>query len=220
MWTSLPSTSGMQGPNVSGLVTDQAQARATVPTATRIRRRNRLINSCFECRRRKLKCDKDHPCLNCSRANRECVFIGPTIDAASKSRLTAIKERVGTLERMLELDLVRGAATTPTDDLPQGAALASDPNGIESARASQPDDEKDLEPTPWALSDAAYEDDADDDLCDLGVRVGKMQVTERIGGYFRPKIAEEVRRSILRLERPTVELTEGGPAELHRRKLG
>lgn len=177
---------------MSGLVTGQVQAGATVPAATRIRRRNRLINSCFECRRRKLKCDKDHPCLNCSRAHRECVFIGPTIDAASKSRLTAIKERVGTLERMLELDLVRGATTTSTDELLQGAALAPDPDGLEAARASEPEDEKDLEPTPWALSDAAYEDDADDEICDLGVRVGKMQVTERIGGYLRPKIAEEL----------------------------
>src|SRR4051812_37097422 len=28
----------------------------------KIRRRNRLITSCLECRRRKLKCDKTHPC--------------------------------------------------------------------------------------------------------------------------------------------------------------
>ena len=28
----------------------------------RIRRRNRMITSCLECRRRKLKCDKSHPC--------------------------------------------------------------------------------------------------------------------------------------------------------------
>lgn len=35
-----------------------------VPNSTpRVRRRNRMITSCLECRRRKLKCDKSHPCL-------------------------------------------------------------------------------------------------------------------------------------------------------------
>lgn len=54
------------------------------------------------------------------------------------------------------------------------------------------DDEKDLEPTPLAVMDAAYYDDADDDLMDLGVRFGKFRVTERIGGFVRPKLLEEV----------------------------
>lgn len=38
-----------------------------------------------------------------------------------------------------------------------------------------PDDEKDLEPTPLAVMDAAYDDDADDDMLDLGVKMGKMR---------------------------------------------
>lgn len=41
--------------------------------------------------------------------------------------------------------------------------------------------------------DAAYEvDGEDDDLLDLGIQLGKMRITERIGGFFRPKISEEV----------------------------
>lgn len=55
------------------------------------------------------------------------------------------------------------------------------------------EDEKDLEPTPLAVADAAYEvDGEDDDLLDLGIQLGKMRITERIGGFFRPKISEEV----------------------------
>lgn len=42
--------------------------------------------------------------------------------------------------------------------------------------------------------DAAYEvDGEDDDLLDLGISLGKMRITERIGGFFRPRISEEVR---------------------------
>ena len=44
-------------------------------------------------------------------------------------------------------------------------------------------------PTPLAWADAAYYEDADDDdFMDLGVQVGKMRITERLGGYVRPKV--------------------------------
>ena len=47
-----------------------------------------------------------------------------------------------------------------------------------------------------AALDLNYEDDADgaDDIIDLGIQVGKMRITERIGGLNRPRIAEEVSR--------------------------
>lgn len=33
--------------------------------------------SCITCRRRKVRCNKIHPCSNCNKANIECVFPGP-----------------------------------------------------------------------------------------------------------------------------------------------
>lgn len=45
----------------------------------------------------------------------------------------------------------------------------------EDGPASFPEDEKGLEPTPLAVADAAYDDDADDDMLDLGVKMGKMR---------------------------------------------
>jgi hypothetical protein len=61
----------------------------------------------------------------------------------------------------------------------------------------QADDEKDLEPTPLAVVDAVYEDDADDDdLLDLGIQIGRMRITERIGGFFRPRLAQELEYSL------------------------
>jgi hypothetical protein len=53
-------------------------------------------------------------------------------------------------------------------------------------------DDQDLEPTPLAVQDAAYADDADDDVEDLGFRVGRMRMGERIGGLYRPRLADEV----------------------------
>ncbi len=150
-----------------------------------------MITSCLECRRRKLKCDKSHPCINCTKARRECVFLSPALDQASQLKLTEIKEKVGSLERLLERDVARSAA----------AAIVTSPNPERALPDDADDDlpgaedEKDLEPTPLAVGDAVYDDDADnadDDLLDLGIQIGKMRITERIGGFFRPKISEEV----------------------------
>ena len=35
------------------------------------------LRSCTTCRKRKVKCDKRHPCSNCSKAGIECIFPGP-----------------------------------------------------------------------------------------------------------------------------------------------
>ena len=50
-----------------------------------VRRRNpRPINSCVECRTRKSRCSKTHPCQNCTAFGRECVFITVPESAARK----------------------------------------------------------------------------------------------------------------------------------------
>lgn len=149
--------------------------------APRIRRRNRMITSCLECRRRKLKCDKSHPCANCVKSVRDCLFLAPALDSASQLKLTEIKEKMGSLERVLEQDVAKRGHL----------ARSSEAEGIEFA--PEPEDEKDLVFTPLALRDNAYDENADDDLTDLGFVMGKLRLSERVGGYFRPKMADEVR---------------------------
>jgi len=100
-------------------------------------------------------------------------------------RLAEIKEKQGTLERQLERDVAK--STTAKSTLQQ-RILADE---VEDNY----DDERDLEATPLVALDLTYEDDADggaDDMIDLGVQIGKMRLTERIGGLTRPRIAEEV----------------------------
>lgn len=149
-----------------------------------IRRRMRMITSCLECRRRKLKCNKSNPCTNCVKFSRDCLYLGPKLDEASQLRLTEIKEKVGSLERQLERDVAKSGSR----DFYHQRILADDVEG-------EFDEEQDLEITPMVALDLTYEDDADgaDDILDLGVQVGKMRLTEKIGGLNRPRISEEVR---------------------------
>lgn len=159
----------------------------------RVRRRNRLITSCLECRRRKLKCDKGQPCANCVRNARQCVFIAPGLDPEAQARLADVKEKMGILERSLEVEIARKS--------PSKAALSPSPHhpttlpGQDGFESDQEDDEdtKDLDPTDFATQDAAYyEDDDNDDVVDLGIAMGRVRITERIGGLVRPKFSEEV----------------------------
>jgi hypothetical protein len=174
--------------SVSPSTRPRSNSRGSHPP--RIRRRNRLITSCLECRRRKLKCDKSHPCTNCTKFVRDCVFLAPALDPEAQQKLAEIKEKMGTLERTLEDDVARrgranSSASTGGMELPGFTESSDDePTG--------PEDEKDLEPTPLAFTDAAYYEDADDDLLDLGVQIGKMRLTERVGGFVRPKFSQEV----------------------------
>ncbi|KAE8441624.1 hypothetical protein EG329_004633 [Mollisiaceae sp. DMI_Dod_QoI] len=148
-----------------------------------------MITSCLECRRRKLKCNKSHPCTNCVKFTRDCVFLAPALDQASQLKLTEIKEKVGSLERLLERDVAKSSAAASITSPGQERALPDDAEDDLPAN----EDEKDLEPTPLAVVDAAYEvDGEDDDLLDLGIQLGKMRMTERIGGFFRPKISQEL----------------------------
>ncbi|KAI0020173.1 hypothetical protein F4780DRAFT_383284 [Xylariomycetidae sp. FL0641] len=150
-----------------------------------IRRRNRMINSCLECRKRKLKCSKSSPtCTNCWKSNRDCLYIGPRLDEASQMRLAEIKEKQGTLERQLERDVAK--STTSKNTLQQ-RILADE---VEDDY----DEEREVEATPLVALDLTYDDDADceDDMIDLGIQIGRMRITERIGGLSRPRLSEEI----------------------------
>ena len=154
--------------------------RNKASSASRVRRRNRMITSCLECRRRKLKCDKLHPCTNCNKFSRDCLFLAPAMDSVSQQRLNEIKEKMGSLERVLEQDVARqhGKLTFTSTSKSERRTSADLPGGEDSSsdnEAAVPEDEKGLEATPLAVIDAAYEDDANDDILDLGVRVGKMR---------------------------------------------
>ena len=158
----------------------------------RVRRRNRLITSCLECRRRKLKCDKGQPCANCTKNSRHCIFFASGLDPDAQAKLAEVKEKMGILERSLEEDVARSSyPKLDAFDIRRASTLP----GQEESYSDQEDDEdlRDLNPTIYATEDASYyEDDANDEVVDLGIAMGKVRITERIGGLVRPRFSEEV----------------------------
>ncbi|CAG8973389.1 hypothetical protein HYALB_00000152 [Hymenoscyphus albidus] len=172
-----PNNLNEQRPETKGLQATPSGS-STGSTQPRIRRRNRMITSCLESRRRKLKCNKSHPCTNCVKFTRDCVFLAPALDPASQLKLTEIKEKVGSLERLLERDVAKPIKTA---EKRLDRALPDDADDDLPGH----EDERELEPTPLAIEDAAYgEEGEDDDLLDLGIQMKKMRTTERIGGFL------------------------------------
>ncbi|EEH47647.2 uncharacterized protein PADG_03731 [Paracoccidioides brasiliensis Pb18] len=192
-------SSGESGPVAGANESSSPSPAAPAPTPTlRIRRRNRMITSCLECRRRKLKCDRLHPCTKCSKSNRDCLFLAPAWDENSRKKLADLKDRMGSLERALEHDAAQIQASRKEGGQPDGDGqagsntLAGMLENSAEAQAPVPEDEVNLVPTPLAVQDAGYEDGSDDDNVDLGFKLGKLRLTDRIGGLYRPKVAEEL----------------------------
>lgn len=179
---SAPHETSRSPPSVAEKKAHQAQPR--------VRRRNRLITSCLECRRRKLKCDKGQPCSNCTKNSRQCVFIASGLDTDTQARLAEVKEKMGILEKRLEEDVAR---TTKAD-----STIISNYSKLPGQDESYSDEEEDddtkgLETSHLVTADAAYyEDEGDDDVVDLGIAMGKVRLNERIGGLVRPRFSEEV----------------------------
>lgn len=182
----------------------------------RIRRRNRLITSCLECRRRKLKCDKTAPCANCTRFKRDCLYLAPALDAQSQQKLADIKEKMGALEKNLEREVASRGATKQHIGGAHVTRLVSSAENDGEGEDDDDDlveDEEVLEPTPLGAIDGVYEDNGDDELMDLGVQMGKMRISERIGGWIRPKLVDELNDTLHDVQTGRNRLS-GAPSEL------
>ncbi|KAF4552830.1 Fungal specific transcription factor domain-containing protein 15 [Elsinoe fawcettii] len=80
------------------------------PVAAVVDSHGRVLNprSCVTCRRRKVKCDKSHPCANCVRAHIDCVFPTPG-RAPRRPRKHADNRDTELLERLRRLEgVVKG----------------------------------------------------------------------------------------------------------------
>ncbi|KAI2475699.1 fungal specific transcription factor domain containing protein [Pyrenophora tritici-repentis] len=168
------------------------------PPQPRVRRRNRLITSCLECRRRKLKCDKANPCTHCTKTNRKCVFIASGMDADAQAKLAEVKERMGMLEKSLEEDVVlkRKPSIRTTSECSRLSVL---PGQEQQSDQEDEEDTRDLRPTNLVTEDSAYcepEEDFNDDMVDLGFRIGKLRITDRVGGLVRPRFSDELAQSL------------------------
>ncbi|KAF3047516.1 hypothetical protein E8E12_009738 [Didymella heteroderae] len=130
----------------------------------------------------------------------ECHFISPSFDAAAQARLAEVKEKMGILEKSLEEDIVRrnrARARSSTSPGMSGLFLGQQ----ETYSSEEEEDTKDLRSSDFAREDAAYYEDeeGDDDIVDLGIALGKVRITERIGGLVRPKFSDELGQALKEL---------------------
>lgn len=68
------------------------------------RKRAKIVSACGECRRKKTKCNGEHPCRNCEKSGVACIYPMAQNDdkrVPSKQALEAIEERLKTIEDML-----------------------------------------------------------------------------------------------------------------------
>ena len=110
------------------------------------------------------------------------------LQSEERRKLNRYKEGIHRFENALERDVAKRV----NQNQPRGSDREEVTDPYETESCSEPDDEKDLQATPYATTYNFYEDDAEDTFNDLGFVVGKMRVTDRIGNLFRPKMAEEV----------------------------
>jgi hypothetical protein len=99
---------------------------------------------------------------------------------------------MGSLERVLEEDVAKRSQGVLKVKKERKTSIDL-PGEASSGEDTPPEAyEQEIENTPLAVNDAAYEDDANDDVLDLGIRIGKMRMGERLGGFVRPKFSEEL----------------------------
>jgi hypothetical protein len=108
------------------------------------------------------------------------LYIAPALDTAAQQKLAEIKDRLGDLEETLERDVARRAAAKLGSDrsavVPKVEVEDDDYEGLSA------DDEQDPEPSPLGMFDQVYDNDADDGLMDLGIQLGKLRMSDRVGG--------------------------------------
>ncbi|KAF2151828.1 hypothetical protein K461DRAFT_279343 [Myriangium duriaei CBS 260.36] len=147
--TGTPSThrAALSGLNDDGGVSRKSSTPPPHPTshpaAPVVDSQGRILNprSCVTCRRRKVKCDKLHPCSNCARAHIECIFPNP--GRAPRKPRKHVESRDS--ELLARLRRLEGVVKTLGVEVPAGDAgndkhHATRPS-IESPSATSPSNE-------------------------------------------------------------------------------
>lgn len=125
------------------------------------------------------------------------MYLAPSLDPQSQQKLADIKDRMGTLEKTLARDVAKKPSVKSNGPgaVARGSSMFSEIKEESSDEdAGEADDLGFLVPSPLVSHDNVYQngDDVDDELMDLGVQLGKMRITERVGGLVRPKLVQEL----------------------------
>ncbi|OCK84793.1 hypothetical protein K432DRAFT_94554 [Lepidopterella palustris CBS 459.81] len=177
-----------------------------------VRRRNpRPINSCIECRQRKSRCSKTHPCQNCTAFGRDCVFISVPETHRKRAKESGSKSQVDwtqplPLRNQNENTNGTTNATTTTPGTPprdyEWEAYQQDVDLDDDVWGKLPAD-------PQTAHDGDFEDEDEDEdpdwvAKDVNLQIGRMVLTDRNGGLFRPQYAEELGKLLSDRPKPSL----------------
>ena len=140
-------------------------------------RRGRAIRSCLECRRRKMRCNRARPCQNCNRFCRDCVYL-PFPEWPSGASNNAKPEGVS------QNPVHGGGRTIPSFNSNQN------PGYVQPSPFTGQDYSYDQD--TLARHDTFQDTDVDDDSVDMALQMGRLSITAKVGGCFRPHLATQV----------------------------
>ncbi|KAF2714962.1 hypothetical protein K504DRAFT_469309 [Pleomassaria siparia CBS 279.74] len=175
-----------------------------------VRRRNpRPINSCVECRTRKSRCSKTHPCQNCTAFGRECVFI--TVPESATRRRQRDSTSKSNADWTQSIPHRTQSQPSPPDKFESTSSANANATATTTTPGTPPRDydwesyqqEVEVDGDAWEklpaepeeTPDDVFEDENDDEdqiATDLTIRIGRMIICENITGFFRPQYAEEL----------------------------
>ena len=89
--------------------------------------------SCLRCFERKVKCDKSHPCANCTKSNVDCVFRIPSAPRRKKKRATedVLLERLKRAEDLLRSKGITNESQSSGSSLTR-ASTTENPESVEA----------------------------------------------------------------------------------------
>jgi hypothetical protein len=118
---------------------------ATVETGAMQKSRNRQTpSSCEPCRASKLKCDRVHPCSNCTARGKDCVFLVPPQKRQNLSGTSADRSHAELWERVKRLEalvLPRSSVGSLQDTAPSDSVPGSPVAGTASSKQQQDQDQ-------------------------------------------------------------------------------
>ena len=140
-------------------------------------RRGRAIRSCLECRRRKMRCNRSRPCQNCNRFCRDCVYLAfPDWPSGAPNNANG--------EGSAQSPAQGGGRAFPSYESNQHTGLVQTSPSTHHHLGCDSD--------ALAKHNGLYDMDADGEPLDVAIQVGRLSITEKIGGFFRPHVASQV----------------------------
>lgn len=124
--------------SVSGTTPSNA-SRSESEAGKEIRTNRTHPRSCYDCHRRKVRCDKKEPCSSCRRLGKACTYppLGPRIRRTRKAIMADMGTRLLSLEKSLAQ--AQRQQSTPDNPRPQTQLAESNRKQLRS-RSSLPSD--------------------------------------------------------------------------------